>query len=62
MKTSDYQALDESNPEKFTQVELDRMAMSYQKLIPVLIKATQEQQEQIELLKEEIRLLKEAKE
>jgi len=37
------------------------MGMTYQQLIPVLIKATQEQQEQIEALKAEIKELKTTK-
>ena len=62
VKTHDHQVLDESNPEEFTKIELERMGMTYQQLIPVLIKATQEQQEQIEVLKAEIKALKASKE
>ncbi len=58
VKTHDHKILDESRPEEFTKVEMDRMGMTYQQLIPVLIKATQEQQAQIEALKAEIEALK----
>ena len=61
VKTHDHQVLDEANPEEFTKIELERMGMTYQQLIPVLIKATQEQQEQIEALKAEIKELKTTK-
>ncbi|MFK7798363.1 MAG: tail fiber domain-containing protein [Aureispira sp.] len=61
VKTHDHQILDETNPEEFTKIELERMGMTYQQLIPVLIKATQEQQEQIEALKAEIKELKTTK-
>jgi len=46
VKTHDYKILDEESGE-FELVEFDRMGVKYQQLIPVLIKAIQEQQEQI---------------
>ncbi len=60
VKTHDHKQLDESKPDEFTKVEMERMGMTYQQLIPVLIKATQEQQAQIEALKAEIEALKAA--
>ncbi len=50
VKTHDYKMANEAT-EKFEEVELERMGMTYQDLIPVLIKATQEQQAQVEELK-----------
>ncbi|WMX16189.1 tail fiber domain-containing protein [Aureispira sp. CCB-E] len=58
VKTHDNKILDEAKPEEYTRIELERMGMTYQQLIPVLIKATQEQQAQIEALKAEIEALK----
>ena len=58
VKTHDYKASKE-NPSEFTKVEMERYGMKYQYLIPVLIKAMQEQQAQIQELKEEIETLKE---
>ena len=48
VKTHDYKVLNESDTDVFTKIEMERMGMTYQQLIPVLIKATQEQQKQIE--------------
>lgn len=59
VKTHNYRSLDENNPEVKTKVEMENLAMSYQTLIPVLIKATQEQQEIIEDQNEKIELLME---
>ncbi len=65
VKTHDHKILDEDKG-VFEEIELERMGMSYQELIPVLIKATQEQndlikhqQTQIEELQREVQLLKE---
>ena len=65
VRTHDYRVLDESKPDEFTKVELERMGMTYQTLIPVLIKATQEQQEiivtqgdRIEQLEKELQEIK----
>ncbi|WP_124978882.1 tail fiber domain-containing protein [Nonlabens xiamenensis] len=54
VKTHDHKVLDESNPETYTKVKMDRMGMKYNYLIPVLIKATQEQQEIINTQQEQI--------
>ncbi|BDS13474.1 tail fiber domain-containing protein [Aureispira anguillae] len=58
VKTHDNKILDEKKPEEYTRIELERMGMTYLQLIPVLIKATQEQQTLIERLKSEIETLK----
>lgn len=57
VKTHDYKLLDEQKPDEYTKVELNRMVMSYQTLVPVLIKATQEQQEIIDSLEDRIERL-----
>ena len=58
VKTSDWFCLDESGSR--TKIEFDTPAgIMYQQLIPVTVKAIQEQQEQIEALKSEISDLKE---
>lgn len=54
VKTHDYKVLDESDPKNFTRVEMKRMGMDYNTLIPVLIKAIQEQQVQINTLEKEL--------
>ena len=48
VKTHTHDVLDEKDKSP-TKTEMDRMGMNYQYLIPVLIKATQEQQELIEV-------------
>ncbi|RLC57112.1 MAG: hypothetical protein DRH89_04200 [Candidatus Cloacimonadota bacterium] len=57
VKTHDKKVIDEETGEKQV-VELDRMGVYYSDLIPVLIKGMQEQQKEIEELKEEIKKLK----
>jgi hypothetical protein len=57
VKTHDHKILDENNPKEYTKVELERMAMSYTTLIPVLIKAIQEQQKMIEEQNKKIEML-----
>lgn len=57
VKTHDHKILDENNPE-MQKVELERMGMTYQTLIPVLINATQEQQKLIEIQQKQIDSLK----
>lgn len=57
VKTHDYKQLDESKPGVYTKVELDRYAVNYQSLVPVLVKAIQEQQLQIETLKKKVKNL-----
>lgn len=54
VKTHDYKILNENTPNDFTKIELERMGMSYNTLIPVLIKAIQEQQEKIDELERRI--------
>lgn len=54
VKTHDYKITDESKPGVFEKVELDRYGVNYGSLVPVLIKATQEQQEIIEAQNEKI--------
>jgi hypothetical protein len=51
VKTHNHVQLDESKPQNYTKVEMERMGMTYNALIPVLIKAIQEQQTQIDELK-----------
>ena len=46
---------------EFKEVELETIRVSYVNLVPVLVKSIQEQQEMINLLKEEIELLKKKK-
>jgi hypothetical protein len=58
VKTHDHKITDESRPTTFERVELERMGMNYGTLVPVLIKAVQEQQAQIDALKAEIQELK----
>jgi len=55
VKTHDYKLLDE-NDSDFSPVELERMGIKYQQLIPVLIKATQEQND---LIKNQQKLIEE---
>ncbi len=52
VKTHEWKILDENNPNSYTLVENDRLGMNYSELIPVLVKAIQEQQEEIELLRQ----------
>lgn len=51
VKTHDYKMTDEST-EEFKKVQLDRIGMNYQELIPVLIQAIKDQQVQMLELKE----------
>lgn len=59
VKKSDWVSLDESGERTFVEYSQPVGVMPYQ-IIPVTVKAIQEQQAQIEDLKEEIKLLKEA--
>jgi hypothetical protein len=43
---------------KVSEIDAERLGIYYSDLIPVLIKATQQQQEEIELLKRELAKLK----
>ena len=51
VKTHSYEPVDESEDPEYVKVELERMGVTYNQIIPVLIKAMQEQQMQIEALK-----------
>jgi len=57
VKTHDYKIIDEETGRK-EKVELERLGVYYSDLIPVLIKAIQEQQKTIEELKTEVDALK----
>ena len=57
-KTEDYKKNEKG---EFEKVQLDTIRVSYVNLVPVLVKAVQEQQEIINLLKEEVELLKNKK-
>ena len=57
VKTHDYKILDETKPTEFEKVELERMGVKYNAIVPVLIKATQEQQEIIETQNDKIEKL-----
>ncbi len=57
VKTHDNKIINEDSG-KYERIELERMGMTYQQLIPVLIQATQEQQELINQLRKEIEVLK----
>ena len=54
VKTHDWQDIDESDNPQQKRVKLDRMGVYYSDLIPVLIKAIQEQQTTIESLKTKV--------
>ncbi len=51
VQTHDWRVVDEDHPNDYHLVPMDRLGMSYHELVPVLIKATQEQQGIIEGLK-----------
>ena len=57
VKTHDNKIINEDSG-KYERIELERMGMTYQQLIPVLIQATQEQQQLINQLRKEIEVLK----
>ena len=58
VKTHDLRILDEAHPDVYTEVEVETLGVSYSTLIPVLIKATQEQNELIMKQQAELNLLK----
>jgi hypothetical protein len=58
VKTHSWKVLDEANPDTFTRIEHDKLAVRYTEIIPVTVKAIQEQQNEIEYLKNEIKALK----
>jgi len=64
VKTHDLKSLDEAHPEVLTKVEVKTLGVSYNTLIPVLIRATQEQndlimkqQAELNFLKKQVQLL-----
>ncbi|MGB1270032.1 MAG: tail fiber domain-containing protein [Flavobacteriaceae bacterium] len=58
VKTHSWRILDEATPETYTRVKHDKLGVRYTEIIPVTVKAIQEQQEQIEDLKSEVSELK----
>lgn len=59
VKTHSWKILDEATPNTFTRIKHNKLGVRYSEIIPVTVKAIQEQQNQIELLKTEIKELKE---
>ncbi len=62
VKTHDWRVTDEKQPEVYNYVENDHLGVMYSDIIPVAVKAIQEQQSQIEELKQSIKDLKEQNE
>lgn len=58
VNTHSWKILDEETPNTFTRIKHDKLAVRYTEIIPVTVKAIQEQQNEIELLKAEIQELK----
>ncbi|MEI7508805.1 MAG: tail fiber domain-containing protein [Flavobacterium sp.] len=58
VKTHDWRITDEKQPEIYNYVENPNLGVMYSDIIPVVVKAVQEQQVQIEELKTEIKQLK----
>lgn len=58
VQTHDWKVLSEEQPNVYTKVSMDRLGMSYHEIVPVLIKAVQEQTEIIEKQNSEIDELK----
>lgn len=58
VKTHTWKVLDEATPGKYTRVKNNKLGVRYSEIIPVTVKAIQEQQEQIEVLKASIKELK----
>ena len=52
VKTHDWKILNEKEPDNYTRVKNDKLGMNYSEIIPVLVKAIQEQQREIDLLKQ----------
>ncbi len=55
VKTHSWKVLSEATPGKYTRVKNDKLAVRYSEIIPVTVKAIQEQQEQIVSLKETLK-------
>lgn len=58
VQTHNWRALSEENPNNYTKVPMERLGMSYHEIVPVLIKAMQEQTEIIEKQNSEMDELK----
>lgn len=58
VKTHTWKILDETTPGTYTRVKNDKLGVRYSEIIPVTVKAIQEQQEQIEELKNSVTELK----
>ena len=54
VKTHEWKILDEKKPQEYTRVKNERLGMNYSEMIPVLVKAIQEQQREIDLLKQQL--------
>ncbi len=61
VQTEDWKPESEKNPDVYVKKQRDFMAVNYVEMVPVLVKAMQEQQEMINELKKEIEALKNAK-
>jgi hypothetical protein len=59
VKTHSWRLLDESTPNSYTRVKHEKLGVRYTEIIPVTVKAIQEQQKMIELLNSEVSELKE---
>jgi len=58
VKTHSWKILDEDTPDTYTRIKHDKLGVRYTEIIPVTVKAIQEQQEQIEALKTSVEELK----
>jgi endosialidase-like protein len=58
VQTHDWKITDEANPDTFEYVQNDKLGVMYTQIIPVTVKAIQEQQTQIEELKKAVEELK----
>ena len=61
VKSHSWKILDEATPGTYTRVKNDKLGVRYSEIIPVTVKAIQEQQEQIEALKATVDELRKAK-
>jgi len=58
VKTHSWKILDEATPDTYTRIKHDKLGVRYTEIIPITVKAIQEQQEQINELKNSIKELK----
>lgn len=58
VQTHNWRVLSEEEPDKYSKVPMRRLGMAYQEIIPVLIKAVQEQQTQLDESRQQIEALK----